>query len=181
MHAKHIHHHHHCGPNMTGRGSRHRRHRGFGPPGPRARRGDVRAAIIALLAEEPRNGYQIIQEIGERTQGVWQPSPGAVYPSLAVLEDEGLVRANEVDGKRLFELTDEGRAHFTEHAEHIGKPWEKVTEGVPDSELALQDHLRQLVEAVVQVIKAGDEAQADEAKKVLGDARKAVYRILAGD
>ena len=180
MHAKHIHH-RGCGP-MTG--PRHRRHwggRGFGPPGPRARRGDVRAAILALLAEEPRNGYQLIQEIGERTQGVWQPSPGAVYPSLAVLEDEGLVRAQEVDGKRLFDLTDEGRAHVTEHADQIGKPWEKVTEGVPDSELALQDHLRQLVDAVVQVIKAGDAKQAEDVKEILGNARKAVYRILAGD
>src|SRR3954469_9912376 len=118
-----------CGP----RGRRHRHWAGgfgpgFGPGGPRARRGDVRAAILALLAEEPRNGYQLMQEIGERTQGVWRPSPGAVYPALAQLEDEGLVRAEEVDGGRVFTLTDTGRQHVEDNADAIGKPWEKVTE-----------------------------------------------------
>jgi DNA-binding PadR family transcriptional regulator len=170
---------------MTGRGSRHRRHwggQGFGPGGgPRARRGDVRAAILALLAEEPRNGYQVIQEITERTQGVWTPSPGAVYPALSQLEDEGLVHAQEVDGKRLFALTDAGRAHVEENAEEIGKPWEKVTDGVPDSELALRDHFRQLAVAMHQVSQSSDETLIEGAKKVLVDARKALYRLLAGD
>src|SRR3954451_219248 len=87
---------------------------GFGGPGARrsrARRGDVRAAILLLLAEEPRNGYAIMQEIERRTDGVWRPSPGAVYPALSQLEDEGLVRATEHDGRRSYELTDEGRAY----------------------------------------------------------------------
>jgi DNA-binding PadR family transcriptional regulator len=154
---------------------------GLGPGGPRAQRGDVRAAILALLSEEARNGYQIIQEITERTQGMWRPSPGAVYPALAQLEDEGLVRAQEVEGKRLFGLTDEGRAHVTEHADEIGKPWEKVTEGVSDSEFAIRDHFRQLILAVRQVAQSGDEGQVEAAKQVLTDARKALYRILAGD
>jgi DNA-binding PadR family transcriptional regulator len=190
MHAAHLHH-GPCGPSfqaMTGRGPRHRRKwagpgfgSGFGPGGPRAKRGDVRAAILALLAEEPRNGYQVIQEINERTQGVWSPSPGAVYPALSQLEDEGLVRAQEVDGKRVFALTDEGKAHVEEHKDEIGKPWEKVTEGVPDSELALRDHVRQLIMAMSQVAQTGDETLIEEAKKILSDARKALYRLLAGD
>jgi DNA-binding PadR family transcriptional regulator len=141
----------------------------------------VRAAILALLAEEPRNGYQLMQEIGERTQGVWKPSPGAVYPALSLLEDEGLVRAEEVDGGRVFTLTDEGRKHVDEHAQAIGKPWEKVTEGVPEAELALREHVRQLIEAVMQVGRTGDASQIEAAKAALADARKAVYRILAGD
>jgi DNA-binding PadR family transcriptional regulator len=134
-----------------------------------------------LLAEEARNGYQLIQEISERTQGIWRPSPGAVYPALAQLEDEGLVRAREVDGKRLFELTDEGRAHVTDQADAIGKPWEKVTEGVSPSELSLRDHFPQLVMAVRQVAQTGDESQIEAAKQILTDARRALYRILAGD
>ena len=169
-----------CGP----RGRRHRHWAagpGFGPPGPRARRGDVRAAILALLAEEPRNGYQLMQEIGERTQGVWKPSPGAVYPALALLEDEGLVRAEEVDGGRVFTLTDTGRKHVEDNAETIGKPWEKVTEGVGDSELALREQIRTLIEAVIQVGRTGDEAQIEQAKAALAEARKTIYRILAGD
>ncbi|MDX6639466.1 MAG: hypothetical protein QOF12_477 [Solirubrobacteraceae bacterium] len=180
-----------CGPRWAAMSRHHRGGRGgwggpgggfgLGPGGPRAQRGDVRAAILALLSEEARNGYQIIQEITERTQGMWRPSPGAVYPALAQLEDEGLVRAQEVEGKRLFGLTDEGRAHVTEHADEIGKPWEKVTEGVSDSEFAIRDHFRQLILAVRQVAQSGDEGQVEAAKQVLTDARKALYRILAGD
>src|SRR6202171_275716 len=89
----------------------------FGGPGrgPRgrgrkARRGDVRTAALLLLAEEPRNGYQIMQEVEERSEGVWRPSAGSVYPALAQLEDEGLIRSQESDGRKLFALTDEGRA-----------------------------------------------------------------------
>ena len=86
---------------------------GPGPRGPRgrgrkARRGDIRTAALLLLAEEPRNGYQIMQEVEERSGGVWSPSPGSVYPALAQLEDEGLIRSEEIDGRKLFALTDAG-------------------------------------------------------------------------
>jgi len=124
-----------------------RRHGGWGPPGPgfgiggpRARRGDVRAAILALLAEEPRNGYQLIQEIEERSKGLWRPSPGAVYPSLQQLTDEGLVREVEVEGKRAFELTDDGRKHVEDNK--IENPWEAVTEGFTDAHLGLREEVR---------------------------------------
>ncbi len=90
-----------------------------GPRGPRAARGDVRAAALALLAEEPRNGYQLMQEIEERSGGVWRPSPGAIYP-LSQLEDEGLVTATKQGSGRTFELTDEGRAHVEEHKSASG-------------------------------------------------------------
>src|SRR5438034_9290540 len=84
------------------------------PRGPRARRGDVRAAALILLAEEPRNGYQLMQEIEQRSGGVWRPSPGSVCPALAQLEDEGLVRVEERDDRRTYVLTDAGRAHLDE-------------------------------------------------------------------
>src|ERR1700704_1250570 len=80
------------------------------PRGPRARRGDVRAAALLLLAEEPRNGYQIMQEVEERSEGVWRPSPGSVYPALQQLEDEQLIRSEEIDGRKLFAITEQGRA-----------------------------------------------------------------------
>ncbi len=88
---------------------------GPGPRGPRgrgrkARRGDIRTAALLLLAEEPRNGYQIMQEVEERSEGVWRPSPGSVYPALAQLEDEGLIRSEEIDGRKLFAITDAGTA-----------------------------------------------------------------------
>ena len=85
------------------------------PRGPKASRGDVRAAILALLREGPRNGYQIMSEIEERSGGAWRPSPGAVYPALQQLADEGLVEAEESSGRRTFRLTDMGRRHIEEN------------------------------------------------------------------
>lgn len=172
-----------------GRGRRHHsRHwgggTGWGGPegrGPRARRGDVRAAILALLDEEPRNGYQVIQEIEERTQGVWKPSPGSVYPALQVLVDEGLVREADADGKRTFALTDEGRAHVAEHRDRIGKPWEDVTSDIPVHALELREQVRELMHTVRELGRAGTPEQAEKAKAVLADARKAIYRILGGE
>src|SRR5580692_9872161 len=93
----------------------------------RVKRGDVRAAALALLAEEPRNGYQIIQEIAARSGGVWQPSPGSVYPALQQLEDEGLIGAETADnGRKAFALTDEGRAYVASHAGEVSAPWDVV-------------------------------------------------------
>src|SRR3954469_20954961 len=111
---------------------------GFGMPGGpfgrrrRMRRGDVRAALLLLLAEEPRNGYGLMQEIERRSDGVWRPSPGSVYPALSQLEDEDLVRATETEGRKSFELTDEGTAHVEANRERFGTPWETVGEGASD-------------------------------------------------
>src|ERR1700684_3314362 len=105
---------------------------GFGPGGPRgrgrkARRGDIRTAALLLLSEEPRNGYQIMQEVEERSDGVWRPSPGSVYPALQQLEDEGLIRSQDADGRKLFELTDDGRAHVQERGSDKPAPWEQMS------------------------------------------------------
>jgi DNA-binding PadR family transcriptional regulator len=157
---------------------------GFGPPGRggrRMRRGDVRAAALLLLAEAPRNGYQLMQEIEERSGGVWRPSPGSVYPALSQLEDEGLIRAEDSAGRRAFALTDEGRAYVEEHRETLGVPWEKAGGDVPEDVWDFRQLLMQVGLAAMQVIQAGDEAQTAEARAVLEDTRRALYRILAGD
>jgi DNA-binding PadR family transcriptional regulator len=154
---------------------------GRGPRGRRARRGDIRAAALLLLAEEPRNGYQLMQEIEERSGGVWRPSPGSVYPALAQLEDEGLIRSVEHDGRKVFELTDAGRTHVEEHRERLGVPWEAVTAGVPDELHDLRGAARGLAVASMQVAQTGSQAQLAEAKRILEDARRALYRLLAGD
>src|SRR3954469_9132472 len=179
---------------MSGhRGHKGRPHRrphggpGFGGPfgpgfgrGPRARRGDVRAALLVLLGEEPRNGYGLMQETERRSGGAWRPSPGSVYPALQQLEDEGLVRAVESGGRKEFELTDEGRAYVTDNADELGTPWEAVAGG--NEHVA---ELRTLVfgvgAAVMQVVQAGTEAQIAEASRVLEETRRQLYRILAGD
>ena len=159
---------------------------GFGPFGPggrgkRARRGDVRAAVLLLLEEEPRNGYQLMQELEERSGGVWRPSPGSIYPALSQLEDEGLVRSDDAAGRRAFQLTDDGRAYVEENREALGVPWEAVGGDVPEGLFQLRQLMMQLGMATMQVAQAGDEAQTAEARKVLEEARRALYRILAGD
>jgi DNA-binding PadR family transcriptional regulator len=156
---------------------------GFGPRGSgrrgRARRGDVRAALLLLLAEEPRNGYQLMEEIETRSGGAWRPSPGSVYPALSQLEDEALIVAQETGGRRSFELTDEGRSYVEENREALGSPWDDAGEGVPSEFADMRSLIGQLGMATFQVVQSGDEKQIAEAKEVLGDARKALYQILA--
>jgi DNA-binding PadR family transcriptional regulator len=153
-----------------------------GMRGPRARRGDVRAAALALLAEEPMNGYQIIQAIADRSDGVWRPSPGSVYPALQQLEDEGLVRAEAADGgRRAYQLTDEGRGYVEAHPEEVRAPWDAVAGSVPTSAREMKRLMGQLGSAVFQVMSAGTDSQVSQARQVLTDARKSLYRLLAAD
>ncbi|WP_211589867.1 PadR family transcriptional regulator [Microbispora sp. H11081] len=152
--------------------------RGFGRPR-KAKRGDVRAAILALLAEEPRNGYQIIQEIAERSQGGWKPSPGAVYPALQQLTDEGLVRAEETEGRKTFQLTEAGRAYVAEHGDEVRAPWEEMTPDIGDDVHELFDLSRQAASALFQIAHSGSEGQVGQAKQVLTETRRRLYRILA--
>src|SRR4051794_23500999 len=118
---------------------------GFGPPHRRRmRRGDTRAAALVLLAEQPYNGYALMQEIENRSQGVWRPSPGSMYPALAQLEDEGLVTAEPVDGSKQFTLTDAGKAYVEENREKLGEPWAGLGDEVGEGRLALRGLLGQL-------------------------------------
>jgi DNA-binding PadR family transcriptional regulator len=160
----------------------------FGPPkfggrGPRVRRGDVRAAILDLLAEgQPWNGYQIIQEIGARTQGVWRPSAGSVYPALQQLEDEGLITAAAgEDRRRNYTLTDEGRTYVEAHADELKASWDAVTGSVDDAAVQMHNLARQVAMAAVQVAQAGSRAQVQQASKILADTRRGLYRILAAE
>ena len=183
----------HGGHGRHRHGGHHRGHRGDFPfgPGPwggppfsrgrKARRGDVRAAALVLLEEEPRNGYQLMQEIERRSDGAWRPSPGSVYPALQQLEDEGLVRTGESEGRRVFELTDEGRAHVEEKRADLGAPWEAFSSDVTDETWELMGLMKDVGFAAVQVLRAGDEAQTEQARKVLTDAKRALYRILADE
>ena len=154
---------------------------GFGPPmfgrGPKRGRGDVRAAIIALLAEEPMHGYQIITELGERSGGAWRPSPGSVYPTLSALEDQGLVTADKAEGKRVFALTDEGRAEAAAAGDGPA-PWEEAAAG--DTSLHdLRGLMVQVAKATMQVAQAGSEGQIKAAGEILTDARRKIYLVLA--
>lgn len=149
--------------------------------GPRASRGDIRAAILALLIEEPMHGYQIMREINERSGGVWRPSPGSIYPTLQQLQDEDLVASEESPrGRRLFALTDEGRA-TADAAKGERAPWEAVGEEFTSAQVGLRDLVFQIGAAAQQVMIAGTPAQASRAEELLKETRRGLYRILAED
>lgn len=157
------------GPGMRGGGRRGRR-----------RKGDVREAVLALLAERPMHGYEMLAELEERTEGVWRPSPGSVYPTLQMLEDEGLVTGEKAEGKRMYALTDAGREHV-EQRRGRPAPWEEVKDGISAAALNLRGEIASLTSAAHQVMMVGSHDQQEQALRVLGEARRKLYGILAAD
>jgi DNA-binding PadR family transcriptional regulator len=182
------------------RGGPHRGQRGAGGPpwgfpfgpgggpwgrGRKARRGDIRTAVLLLLAEEPRNGYQIMQEVQERSEGAWRPSPGSVYPALSQLEDEGLIRPERPEegagvGRR-FLLTDAGQEYLAQRDPEAKAPWEHFSEDLSGQAGELGRLLKEVAFAFAQIMRSGTESQLAEARKVLGQAKRDLYRILAED
>lgn len=162
---------------------------GFGPGGRRGgwrrggpgrgKRGDVRAAILTLLAERPMHGYEMIQQIAERSNGLWKPSPGSVYPTLQLLDDEGLITASETEGsKKLFELTEQGRTA----AEKIETPpWDEITEGADPGHMNLRAAVGQLFGAVGQSAHTASAEQQQRIVDILNNARREIYGILGED
>lgn len=198
------------GPERPGRNAHHHGHRGprgfggfgpgfggfgpgFGPgpmpggpggpgrPGGRNRRGQVRESILALLVDQPLNGYQMMQELDERTHGMWRPSPGAVYPALAQLEDEGLIESFDNEGQKAFRLTDAGR----QAAERIEAPWEAVNArfpgGSPEALKSLWHEFGGLGGAAKELMRTGTAEQLDAATAIIADARRRIYGLLATD
>jgi DNA-binding PadR family transcriptional regulator len=135
--------------------------------------------VLVLLAEEPRNGYQLMQEIEERSDGVWRPSPGSIYPALQLLEDEGLVRISSEGGKKTYELTDAGRAHVAE--KDLGAPWDAVKGDMGEGAWELMGAMRSIGGALFQLTHSGTEAQQQDAREVLTETRRKLYRILADE
>ena len=175
---------------MMGRGGHGRGDRHWAPPGPgpwmfkmrhggRRRRGDVRAAILALLTERPMHGYEMIQELEERSDGMWRPSAGSIYPTLQLLEDEGLIVGEEHEGKRRFTLTEAGRDAAAKRSADRPPPWEQAAEGAEGERQELFNSIKQFAQAVVQIAQVGTPDQAERAKVILDDGRKKLYAILA--
>ena len=165
----------------------------FGPEGPggpfgrrgrstRVRKGDVRAAILDLLAEGGQwNGYQLIQEIAGRTGGVWRPSAGSVYPALQQLEDEGLIAPEGEGRRRMYALTDAGRAYAEEHSDELNASWDAAAGMTDEAAVEFHDLIRQVMMAVMEVRRAGSADQLAQARAVLAQARRSLYLILAED
>ncbi len=144
------------------------------------RRGDIRRAILAFLLERPGHGYEVIQYLEARTNGVWRPSAGSIYPALQLLEDEGLVRSGDQEGRRVYRLTPAGRREAKATLAEHGAPWEHVTEEAP--EVA---HMRRAVvelqSAATEVLKLGGRTKIEKGIGIVRDARKQLYRLLAED
>jgi len=156
--------------------------RGPGGRGTRVRKGDVRAAILDLLAEGGQwNGYQLIQEIAGRTSGVWRPSAGSVYPALQQLEDEGLIAPEGEGRRRMYSLTDAGRAYAQEHADELSASWDAAAGMTDEAAVEFHDLIRQVMMAVMEVRRAGSADQLAQARAVLTQARRSLYLILAED
>ena len=144
--------------------------------GSRAGRGEVRSAVLALLAERPMHGYQIIREIEERSGGTWKPSAGSVYPTLQLLADEGIIRAEESNGRKIYSLTEAGREEVA--GAGMSAPWESGPAS-GSGFAALPKAGVELVQAASQVGRTGTPEQVQEAVAVLDDARRRLYAILA--
>ena len=157
--------------------------------GPKVRRGDVRAAILDMLREEPMNGYQLISQIAERSGGAWKPSPGSVYPTIQQLEDEGLVEADDERGRRTLRLTDEGRSYVESHPDELAAVWEPFRRqerraesgdyGPGNEYAALKPEIGQVMAAVWQIVTTGTDSQRREAINMLVETRRKLYGILA--
>src|ERR1700712_5194595 len=166
------------GPGGRGRGPGGRGPGGRGGPGWRSR-GDVRLAILALLREEPRHGYQIIQEISERSGGSWKPSPGSVYPTVSQLADEGLVHTEKESGRTVVHLTEAGRSWTDEHAAELDAVWSQVEAGADDGFAGLRTAGPGLEGAGAQIAQVGTSDQVRQATGVLDEARRRLYLLLA--
>ena len=152
---------------------------GFGPGPRRSGYGDVRVAILALLTERPMHGYQIIQEIGERTSGVWRPSPGSIYPALQQLEDEGLVEIEKSEGRKVARLTEAGRTSAGERRQELEGIFKEATGGVDEGMFELRNLSGQVFGAAMHVAFEGTSSQTAEAREILADTKRRLYGILS--
>lgn len=146
----------------------------------RMNRGDVRAAILTLLAEAPMHGYQIIQEIEARSSGHWKPSPGSVYPTLQLLTDEGLITAENSNGRKTYSLTDDGREQV-ETDEDVHAPWEAASKREAPRAAKLAKAGIELAQAAAQVGRTGTPEQVDHAVEAIEETKRRLYSILAED
>jgi DNA-binding PadR family transcriptional regulator len=144
------------------------------------RRGDVRGEVLTALLDGPAHGYEVIRRLEEKSGGLWRPSPGSVYPTLQMLEDAGLVRSSEQDGRRTYELSDEGRAEADQQKTQGGPPWDTDNPEF-QGRFAAKEAIGQLHMAAVQVARTGSPDQIERATTVLRQARQALYQILAED
>jgi len=135
--------------------------------------------MLALLAERPMHGYEIMQELSARTNGAWKPSPGSVYPALGRLREEGFISGEGRGDRQAFRLTDRGTAEAEALRAESGPPWARYAEEDASGAAQLRESHDQLGEAVRQVARVGNADQQQRASAALDELRRKVYLILA--
>src|SRR5215211_6179174 len=141
------------------------------------RRGNVRAAVLALLTERPMHGYEMISELDARTGGIWRPSPGSIYPTLQLLEDEGLIVSETSEGRKRFTLTEAGHAEAARAAENA--PWQEFADDTVSQAQDFREAAFGIMHALRQVGFAGTDEQRARALEVLTETKRKLYAILA--
>ncbi|HEY3141824.1 MAG TPA: PadR family transcriptional regulator [Acidimicrobiales bacterium] len=136
--------------------------------------------MLALLTERSMHGYEMIQELDSRTGGIWRPSPGSIYPTLQLLEDEGLITSEQSEGRKRFTLTDAGQEEAAKAAER--PPWAHYAD---EADVTAAGDFREaafgIMNALREVGAAGSEAQRAEALEVMKETKRKLYAILAAD
>jgi DNA-binding PadR family transcriptional regulator len=152
--------------------------------GMQARRGDMTPILLSVLADKPMHGYEIIRELEKKSHGLWRPSPGSVYPTLQMLEEEELVTAKEEGGKKVYTLTDTGRSEAEKVKEKRAHgPWRHhdIDPEYMEKIIELKGSFMQTAGAFKQIARSGEGAKIDEAIKVIKEAQAKLEKIAAGD
>ena len=149
--------------------------------GPRRGRGDVRTAVLMLLLERPMHGYEMIQQIRERSSEAWSPSPGAIYPTLQLLTDEGLITTDDHEGKKVSRLTEAGQTVAQELQASKAAPWDEASADAGPGAQSLREALFHLMSAFKQVAMVGTDAQRERTTELLDETRRKIYALLASD
>jgi len=147
-----------------------------GHRGGRGRRGvNTREAVLTLLLERPMHGYEMISELEQRTGGMWRPSPGSIYPTLQLLEDEGLIVSEEAGGRKRFSLTDTGRTE----AQTASQPWQHFDQGRMREAQLVREAGAGIMQALAQVARSGTDEQRQQAVEILNETKRKLYALLA--
>lgn len=163
------------GSSCRGKSSNRRSSRGWGDE-QRTPRGDIKYILLTLLAEEPRYGYQLIKELENRYSGFYRPSPGSVYPTLQLLEEGGYLTSEQIEGKRVYTITNSGR----ELLDGRDTPVEIADKGERSQQLnELKEAITQLSTAVMQVARSNNLDRSSRVKEILNRAKREIYTILA--
>lgn len=148
---------------------------------PRTRRGDIKFMLLELLVERPQHGYELMKELEARRGGFRRSSPGSVYPTLQMLEEGGYLTSEEVEGKRVYTITENGRQLLSDRPESFDSrnAVDRFTDSKPSELMELRQTLTQLNDAVAQVARSGNLEQVNQVRELLAQVKREIYKLLA--